>query len=329
MLLHRLVSGGSAGRQAVREQARTFAYRYRKVFALVGAGSTAYLGYNLNQVPVTGRWRVQAFSIAREVELSKSLQAEEISPALVLRESAPVSLAARRILDLLIHTAERELLPKQDQGQIPWRVRIVSSPTVNAYCGPGGNIVVYTGLIDFCAKAEALGLVDNSAAALSGVLAHELSHGIARHSMELLSWLPFLTGAGVILELFLLSLGLPGTEVIFVRDLFNSLAQIVVNLPHSRGLESEADLLACEILVAAGFPTADFPKMLGLLADAGSVMGKAEGKAVRLPEVLSTHPDSARRQQETSTYLRSRHANASVDHRVRQFLLQASQVFAR
>ncbi|KAH9261290.1 hypothetical protein BASA81_000994 [Batrachochytrium salamandrivorans] len=151
MLLHRLASG-SAGRQTLKEQAKTFAHRYRKVFALVGAGSTFYLGYNLNQVPVTGRWRVQAFSIAREVELSKSLQAEEISPALVLRETAPVCLAARTILDLLIHTAERELLPKQDQGQIPWRVRIVSSPTVNAYCGPGGNIVVYTGLIDFAPR---------------------------------------------------------------------------------------------------------------------------------------------------------------------------------
>src|SRR5947199_6620262 len=55
-----------------------------------------------------------------------------------------------------------------------WQVSLVRSPQVNAFCLPGGKIVVYTGILPYTANE----------AALAAVMGHEMAHAVARHGSQ-------------------------------------------------------------------------------------------------------------------------------------------------
>src|SRR6185503_13387117 len=55
-----------------------------------------------------------------------------------------------------------------------WEFHIVSDPEINAFNVPGGHVYVNTGLI----------MAADNTAELAGVMAHEISHGVARHGTE-------------------------------------------------------------------------------------------------------------------------------------------------
>jgi predicted Zn-dependent protease len=52
-----------------------------------------------------------------------------------------------------------------------WEFNLVNDKTVNAWCMPGGKVVVYSGLLD----------VTQNEAALAVVMGHEIAHAVARH----------------------------------------------------------------------------------------------------------------------------------------------------
>jgi predicted Zn-dependent protease len=72
----------------------------------------------------------------------------------------------QKIVDHLAPTASLEGLE--------FKVHVVRSPQINAFCLPGGTIVVFTGLIDAAERPEQL----------AGVLGHEMAHATLRHGME-------------------------------------------------------------------------------------------------------------------------------------------------
>ena len=55
-----------------------------------------------------------------------------------------------------------------------WQVSLIRSPDVNAFCLPGGKIVVYTGILP----------VAQNEAALATVLGHEMAHATSRHGSQ-------------------------------------------------------------------------------------------------------------------------------------------------
>lgn len=188
----------------------------------------------------------------------------EASSQGVLDKSSTDARRVQAIADRLIAQAPKL---RADAAQWKWEVNVIKSDELNANCGPGGKIIVFTGLID------KLKLTDDELAAVMG---HEIAHALREHGREAMSKAYGVqmarNGAGA-----LLGLGEGGL----------ALADTVVNysltLPNSRANENEADLIGLELSARAGYnPNAAITLW--------NKMSKAsEGSP---PEFMSTHPAS-------------------------------------
>jgi predicted Zn-dependent protease len=159
---------------------------------------------------------------------------------------------------------------RPDAKNWAWSINVETSKEVNAYCMPGGRIMVYTGLID------RLNLTD---AELATVMAHEISHALREHSREQVS-------RKMNEQLGLTALaGLAGLNDASMQ-LASLLGDVTFNLPHSRVQESEADELGLELMARAGYD----PNAAISLWKKMAALGQGNGSSF-----MSTHPSSATR----------------------------------
>ncbi len=156
-----------------------------------------------------------------------------------------------------------------------WEFNLVEDPNVNAWCMPGGKVVVYTGLLP----------VAQNEAGLAVVMGHEIAHAIARHGSERMS-------QGLMVELggMALSEALANkpeqTQNLFKQS-YGIGTQVGVLLPYSRLHENEADRMGLIFMAMAGYN----PNEAVSFWERMSAMNKGQ----RPLELLSTHPaDSTR-----------------------------------
>ena len=108
---------------------------------------------------------------------------------------------------------------------------------LNAYCMPGGRIMVYSGLID---------TLDLSDAELATVIAHEIAHALREHTRERVS------------RAYAQQLVLSGAAAVAgvsegTANIANMVAEVTFQLPFSRDQESEADIIGLELMARAGY----------------------------------------------------------------------------
>ena len=180
------------------------------------------------------------------------------------------SSSAKRVDAIARRLISQAPMFRQDAAQWDWQVNLIDSPELNANCGPGGKIIVYSGLI------EQLKLSDDELAAVMG---HEIAHALREHGREAMSK-AYATqmaqqGVGALLGL--------GQETMALAD---SVVQMGMTLPNSRGNENEADLIGLELSARAGY---DPQAAISLWQKMSSA---SEGAP---PEFMSTHPASSSR----------------------------------
>jgi len=177
-----------------------------------------------------------------------------------------------------VRNVSQRLIPgtgvfRSDAPNWPWEVNTLTTKELNAYCMPGGKIMVYSGLV------EQLNLTD---AEMAAVIGHEMAHALREHSRERIS------------RAYAQQLALAGVAVVTgagegAMNLANSVASVTFQLPHSREQESEADTIGLELMARAGYdPNAAvsvWKKMLS--ANQGGT-----------PQFLSTHPSPQSRIQD-------------------------------
>jgi len=146
-------------------------------------------------------------------------------------------------------------------------VTVLDVPLVNAFALPGGELVLFRGLIDEAPTPEAV----------AGVLAHEIGHVVLRHPMEL--WVSRGTSALVI--------GLLAGDV-FGFSAAAALGQILLDAHYGQDAEAEADALAVEMMNGAGIDARPMARLFEQFA-------REEGDAERLLSYFSSHPPSAER----------------------------------
>ena len=156
-----------------------------------------------------------------------------------------------------------------------WEFNLVEDKQVNAWCMPGGKVVVYTGIMP----------IARDDAGLAVVMGHEIAHAIAEHGNERMSQGMLAQFGGTVLSTAL------STQPEATRQLWMSVygvgAQYGALMPYGRMQESEADHLGLVFMTMAGYdPNVAVTFWERMAAQNG---GKAS------PEFLSTHPADATR----------------------------------
>ncbi len=151
-----------------------------------------------------------------------------------------------------------------------WEFNLVDDPAVNAWCMPGGKVVVYTGLLPVAKDKDGLAVV----------MGHEIAHAIANHGNERMSQGLIQQMGGLGLQVAL-SQKPAATQQLFMGA-YGVGTQVGAMLPFSRMHESEADRMGLIFMAMAGYnPEAAVPFW--------SRMADASGGGAP-PEFLSTHP---------------------------------------
>jgi predicted Zn-dependent protease len=156
-----------------------------------------------------------------------------------------------------------------------WDFNLVESEDVNAWCMPGGKVVVYTGILPITKDEPGLAVV----------MGHEIAHAVAEHGNERMS-------QGLVAELggMALSKALeekPEKTQQLWMTAFGLGAQVGVLLPYSRLHENEADHLGLIFMAMAGYDPNTAVEFWQRMAE------KKGGLAP--PEFLSTHPSDETR----------------------------------
>jgi predicted Zn-dependent protease len=158
-----------------------------------------------------------------------------------------------------------------------WEYKLVKDDNINAWCMPGGKIVVYTGILP----------VTKTEAGLAVVLGHEISHALLNHGQQRMSadLLQQIGAVGVAL-----GAGVAGRSPAAQSGLMTAYgvgSELGATLPFSRSHECEADHYGLILMAIAGYnPDEAVPFWERMSASAG---GAAP------PEFLSTHPSDATR----------------------------------
>jgi predicted Zn-dependent protease len=163
---------------------------------------------------------------------------------------------------------------RRDAPAWKWEVNLLASDQLNAFCMPGGKIMVYSGLMN------QLELTD---AEIAVVMGHEIAHALREHSREQVSQAMGANAAiGIGAALFGFGQG--------SADLAGAGYEALVATRFSRTDETEADRIGLELAARAGYdPRAGVTLWRKMIA------AKSGG---RPPEFLSSHPaDSSRVQQ--------------------------------
>ncbi len=224
-----------------------------------------------------GRTQVVAMSPAQEAQLGLQAYREVLSTSRVIR-GGPTVADVKEVTHRLIQATSSPDFQSKIGTKIPvfkWELEVVQDRQVNAFCLPGGKIVVYTGILP----------VAVSDAGLATVIGHEISHALAHHGAERMAQQQManigMTAAGA-------SIGdMDPRRQQQIMMVLNAGAKFGI-LKYSRSHETEADHMGLLLMAAAGYDPRESVEFWQRMTAATSGEGAP-------PEFMSTHPSHGRR----------------------------------
>ncbi|HEY5367675.1 MAG TPA: M48 family metallopeptidase [Hanamia sp.] len=163
-----------------------------------------------------------------------------------------------------------------------WEFNLVQNPEVNAWCMPGGKVVVYTGILP----------VTQTETALAIVLGHEITHAVAHHGQERMS--EALVAQGIAIGGDVFTSGNTQVNSIF-NNIYGPSAQVGVLLPNSRKQEYEADHYGLIFAAMAGY---DPREAIPFWERMSKLSSGSQGS-----EFLSDHPLDSKRIKKLESYM--------------------------
>jgi predicted Zn-dependent protease len=189
------------------------------------------------------------------------------------RDAATVDRVGARIANAITKYYDSQGKGSMLEGYL-WEFNTVDSKEINAWCMPGGKVVVYTGLLP----------VTQNEAALAIVMGHEIAHSVAKHGNERMSQAMVQQMGGMALEVAL------AQKPQETKDLFMMTygigSELGAMLPWSRQQETEADQYGLIFSAMAGYDPREAIPFWQRMSTAGG------GSP---PEFLSTHPSDETR----------------------------------
>ena len=226
-------------------------------------------------VPIIGRKQLLLDPDQEVLALSFQQYLEFLSSAPVEKNTNNAQMVERvgRRIATAVETFFRNNGYESEIKNFSWEFNLVKSGDVNAFCMPGGKIVVYEGLLP----------ITRDEAGLAIVLGHEVAHAVAKHANERISQQMALQYGGQIAG------GLLGNNAAAQQIgglVFGLGSQFGVMLPYARKHEYEADELGLIFMAMAGYD----PRVA---VDFWTRMSQAGGNAPA--EFMSTHPSDQNR----------------------------------
>jgi metalloendopeptidase OMA1, mitochondrial len=221
--------------------------------------------------PETGRRARVGLSVEQEANLGLQSFEDVVSHSNLVQEGPAYDLT-RKVASRLVQVVD----PSARNFQ--WQVAVIDNSTQNAFCLPGGKIVVYTGIIP----------IAQNEAGLATVLGHEIAHATSRH------------GAQRVFQQNALQIAMMGVQGSMadmdyqarreISGLLGAGAQYGVLLPFSRQHELEADRIGLTYMARAGYDPRQAIAFWRRMMQISQVR--------KPPEFMSTHPaDETRIQQ--------------------------------
>lgn len=246
-----------------------FVFTLLAVLALSSCGTT-------QTVPVTGRQHRISVSDEQVLSLSRQEYTKYMASA---KKSTDVQATqmVQRVGRRLANAVETYLRNNGFQSELKnfqWEFNLVQDKSANAFCMPGGKIVVYDGLFPYTKNETGLAIV----------LGHEIAHAVAKHSAEQLTKQQNQSiGTNI------------GANVIGIVTGSNTIGNIAGqvagqyfsfrNLKYSRENELEADHMGLIFAAMAGYdPQQAVSFWQRMSADNGNTN-----------DLLSTHPSDTKR----------------------------------
>lgn len=237
---------------------------------------------------ITGR---SQFKLLPEAELQQMAVAEYqsfLSSAKVVassnnRDAEMVNRVGQRIVNAVTNYYRQNNIADQLEGY-QWETRLVQSDQANAWCMPGGKIVIYTGLLP----------ISQNEAGLANVMGHEVSHALFGHTNERMSQAIAAQYGGSILDAFMANRSSSGMRQIFGTAV--GLGSQLGIMAFGRKQELEADRYGMIWAAMGGYNPQEAINLWQRMNAA------AEGQG-RPPEFLSTHPGPEKRMEQLQRYL--------------------------
>ncbi len=229
-----------------------------------------------NKVPISGRNQLNLVSDSEVLQASLASYKEYMGKATKSTQTVK-SEQVTRVGRKIAAATEAYLNANGMSDQVKnfsWEFNLVKDSQLNAFCMPGGKIVVYEGIMNLVASDDELAVV----------LGHEVAHAVAKHSNERMSQQKALEYGGAILGA--ITQGASQTTQSLANTVFGLGANYGVMLPFSRKHETEADNIGLVLMTMAGY-NPDCALTFWQKMSAGSTNSKAE--------FLSTHPSDATR----------------------------------
>ena len=163
-----------------------------------------------------------------------------------------------------------------------WEFNLVDNKDVNAWCMPGGKVVVYTGLLPITRNEPALAVV----------IGHEIAHAVAQHGSERMSQALLQQLGGVALQVAVSSK--PAETQSLFMTAYGIGSTVGGTLPFSRKEETEADKFGLYFSAMAGYNPQEAIPFWERMAAAGGA---------KPPEFLSSHPSDETRIANIKSYM--------------------------
>lgn len=243
----------------------------RFLISTVVAVITIILFQTCSTVPLTGRSQLNMIPSSEMLTMSFQQYDEFLKENKLSTNTAEVNMV-KQTGARIQNAVERYLADNNLSSRLAgykWEFNLVEDKQVNAWCMPGGKVVVYTGILP----------VTKDETGLAVVMGHEIAHAIAEHGNERMSQ-QLLQQAGAVGLMVAMK-----DEPVQTQALWLTVYGVGTNvgflLPYSRTQESEADHLGLIFMAMAGYDPHE-------ATDFWKRMAKSGGATP--PEFLSTHP---------------------------------------
>jgi len=229
---------------------------------------------------ITGRNQLHLYSDSdvqslAATEYSKFIGSNKVISTGASGDAALVRKVGERLTSAINRYYTEKGLTKELEGY-KWEYNLVDSKEVNAWCMPGGKIVVYSGLLP----------VTQTETALAIVMGHEITHALAKHGNERMSQQAVQQLGGEALSVAIAN-KTPAAQNLFLGA-YGVGTTVGAILPFSRGQETEADKYGLVFAAMAGYNPEEAISFW-------ERMKKMSESSKKPPELLSTHPSDDNR----------------------------------